>query len=201
MVNLYGATETAGDILCYTFPSVSANHTAPPPAGQPIRGNEAFILDNNVEAVQEGELYVSGAHLAIGYLDDDALTATKFVLNCSAAGGRMYATGDLATYDNEGNIIILGRRDDYVKINGALVHLGVVSSALLSLPCLCAMKVTDAIVVAVNDLLCAVVQSAESLNLEIVTESRVQMRKLVARPEEVPDMILSMEQLPLLANS
>ena len=91
-----------------------------------------------------GELCIRGQTLARGYLDDDALTAERFVVGVASEGipgasarGRMqrrYLTGDIACLDastkGDGSLVLLGRRDDQVKVAGARVELGEVRTVL-----------------------------------------------------------------------
>lgn len=91
-----------------------------------------------------GELCISGQTLARGYLDDDALTAERFVVGVASEGipgasarrrmQRRYLTGDIACLDastkGDGSLVLLGRRDDQVKVAGARVELGEVRTVL-----------------------------------------------------------------------
>src|SRR5206468_7501463 len=76
-----------------------------------------------------GQLYIAGDGVARGYLNNEALTQTKFIQGPFAAG-RMYATGDLVKYLVDGNIEFIGRADDQVKIRGYRVELGEIESLL-----------------------------------------------------------------------
>src|SRR5437016_11326037 len=79
-----------------------------------------------------GEVFLAGCQLARGYVNRPELTAERFLPNpfSKEPGGRMYATGDLARYMNDGNIEYLGRIDFQVKIRGYRVEVGEVESVL-----------------------------------------------------------------------
>jgi len=78
-----------------------------------------------------GELWLGGAGLALGYVGRPDLTATAFV---ETARGRRYRSGDLGRWRATGEIEILGRTDDQVKLNGIRVELGEIEHALGSHP-------------------------------------------------------------------
>jgi acyl carrier protein len=85
-----------------------------------------------VSAGQLGEIYIGGAGLARGYLNDSALTEERFVKRPfgAVAGARLYRTGDLGCSLPDGQIAFHGRVDDQVKIRGYRIELNEVVSAL-----------------------------------------------------------------------
>jgi acyl carrier protein len=129
----YGPTETCVDVTIWACHS--EDETASVPIGRPIANTQIYLLDRHGQPVPigvPGELYVSGASLARGYLNCPELTAEKFVPNPfnQAPGGRLYKTGDLARYLPSGNIEFLGRSDDQVKIRGFRIELGEIETGL-----------------------------------------------------------------------
>ncbi|AXB47512.1 hypothetical protein A4R43_37835 [Amycolatopsis albispora] len=129
--NLYGPTE-------YTINTLGGgtNDSRTPTVGGPIWNTDAYILDPWLRPVPDGvagELYISGAGLARGYLRRPALTAERFGADpFGHPGGRMYRTGDLVRRRPDGIIDFLGRTDDQVKVRGYRVELGEIESVLAS---------------------------------------------------------------------
>ncbi|MGF9820109.1 amino acid adenylation domain-containing protein [Brevibacillus agri] len=140
--NHYGPTETTVGVLVY---KVQEQFDIPVssliPLGKPIRNVKIHILDEDMQPVangEVGELYIEGASVARGYLNNQELTQKNFfpsLPNRSNSDiGRMYRTGDLVRCIGEGLIEFLGRIDDQVKIRGNRVELGEVTTALSKLP-------------------------------------------------------------------
>ena len=81
-----------------------------------------------------GDLYLTGIQLAQGYLGRPDLTASRFIADPFAPGERMYRTGDVARWLDNGAVEYLGRSDDQLKIRGQRIELGEIDRAMLSLP-------------------------------------------------------------------
>jgi amino acid adenylation domain-containing protein len=127
--NMYGPTETT---VWSTAHCVTTADT-PPPIGRPIANTQIYILDSYGKSVPvgaPGELHIAGDGLARGYLNRPELTQEKFVANSFAPGTRMYKTGDLARWLDDGAIQYLGRIDAQVKIRGFRIELGEIEARL-----------------------------------------------------------------------
>ncbi|MGK8524868.1 amino acid adenylation domain-containing protein [Nocardia asteroides] len=132
--NIYGPTETT-IVITMSDPVQPGDPIA---IGGPIRGAEALVLDARLRPVPvgvAGELYLSGAQLAHGYLDRRAVTAAAFVANpYGRPGARMYRTGDIVRWNAQRALEYVGRSDFQVKIRGQRIELGEIDAALLTHP-------------------------------------------------------------------
>nr|WP_248782875.1 non-ribosomal peptide synthetase [Streptomyces varsoviensis] len=138
VANEYGPTETT------VFSSVNPMRTADEvpeavvPIGRPLWNTQLYVLDGSLRPVPvgvSGELYIAGAGLARGYLGRAELTAQRFVADpFKGDGGRMYRTGDVVRWLEDGRLEFVGRVDDQVKLRGFRVELGEVEGVLASRP-------------------------------------------------------------------
>ncbi|WP_226438027.1 amino acid adenylation domain-containing protein, partial [Rhodococcus yananensis] len=134
LYNGYGPTETT----IMTNISDAMVPGRPVTIGGPIRGMRSLILDRRMHPVPAGiagELYLSGIQLARGYHARAGLTAERFVANpFGEPGERMYRTGDVATWTDQGEVMYLGRSDFQIKIRGLRVELGEIDATLAGHP-------------------------------------------------------------------
>jgi amino acid adenylation domain-containing protein len=149
--NLYGPTEAAIDVTWHACGGGGGLAPRPVPIGRPISNLAIHLLDGEGQPVPigvAGELYIGGVGLARCYLGRADLTASRFVPDplSVAPGARLYATGDLARCQPDGEIQFLGRLDHQVKIRGLRIELGEIESVLATHP-----AVREAVVVATAD--------------------------------------------------
>jgi amino acid adenylation domain-containing protein len=150
--NMYGPTEaTIIATTCEIARSDLARYAglSSVPIGQRVFNVRCYILDkyNHLQPIGvPGELHLSGAGLARGYLGRPDLTAEKFVPDPFVPGERTYKTGDLARWLPDGNIEYLGRIDQQVKVRGFRIELGEIESVLSQHP-----AVREAVVLARED--------------------------------------------------
>ncbi|MCB9251759.1 MAG: amino acid adenylation domain-containing protein [Flavobacteriales bacterium] len=138
IVNHYGPTETTiGKCLHIVDPA--SNYGTYIPIGKPIGNTKLLVLSPDLELCPlgvSGQLHICGDGLARGYLNNETLTAEKFIPNpfIDFADGRMYATGDLVKYLPDKNLEFIGRVDNQVKIRGYRIEPGEIESVLNTIP-------------------------------------------------------------------
>jgi surfactin family lipopeptide synthetase A len=137
LVNQYGPTECT---MTSTYhPVIEAQSNYITPLGSPIPNARIYILDNHLRSQPigiPGEIYIGGVGLARGYMDSPELTAERFIPDPfrTVPGARLYKTGDLARYRNDGNVEFLGRIDHQVKVRGFRIELGEIEAVLTQHP-------------------------------------------------------------------
>ncbi|MDQ0457760.1 amino acid adenylation domain-containing protein [Rhizobium paknamense] len=135
VLNVYGPTETT--VWSTAMPLTGADLDTTP-IGKPIWNTRLYVLDRSGQPVPPGvagELYIGGTGVAKGYLDRPDLTAEKFMPDPFVGkGARMYRTGDMACWRNDGVLEYLGRNDHQIKIRGFRVEPGEIEAALIAQP-------------------------------------------------------------------
>ncbi|MFB7877929.1 AMP-binding protein [Nocardia sp. NPDC056064] len=188
VINFYGPTETTVEALM-----ADVHDHAAPTIGRTFDGMTAEVLDHRLRPVPpggQGELYLSGGQLALGYLGRPATTAAAFV---AGAAGRRYRTGDLVRRATDGTVIYEGRIDSQVKINGYRVEPDEATVVLREID-----GVTHAAALAFTD------NGRTRLGALVVAErTAAQIRAAAARrlPQFlVPSRIVHVAQIPLNRN-
>ena len=132
--NVYGPTESTTFASYYEVKSIPSNAQRIP-IGKALAHTQLHLLNDNLKPValgEQGEIYISGAGLAIGYLNQPQLTAERFLQDPEKKARILYKTGDLGVMLPSGDIDFIGRVDNQVKIRGFRIELGEIEAALLS---------------------------------------------------------------------
>ncbi len=169
------------------------------PYGKPIQNARYYILDQYLNPSPigvPGDLYIGGECLAMGYINDEALTAKKFLDNPYAPGEKIYRTGDMSRWFADGNMEFLGRLDNQVKIRGYRIELGEIESQLLKHD-----DIKEAVVLALGEIksdryLCAYYVAERQL-------TAVQLKEYLsdALPEYMtPPYFVQLEKMPVTPN-
>ncbi|NEO43705.1 MAG: amino acid adenylation domain-containing protein, partial [Moorea sp. SIO4A3] len=196
--NAYGPTEST---VCATVAQIR-DSSEKITIGHPISNTQIYILDKHLQPLPigvPGELYIGGDGLARGYLNRPELTSEKFITNpfSNSKSQRLYKTGDLVRYLQDGNIEFIGRIDNQVKIRGFRIELGEIESVLSTHP-----QIQQSVVIATEDihdnkrLVAYVVSESESLSTNQVRE----FLKQKLPDYMVPSAFVTLENLPLTPN-
>ena len=131
LYNAYGPTEAT---VCGTTFRVDGPWSANVPIGRAIDNARCYVVNDAMALAPVGalgELCIAGAGIARGYLNQERLTADKFLQDpFTAPAERLYRTGDVARWRHDGQIEFIGRRDSQVKINGLRIELGEIEQHL-----------------------------------------------------------------------
>ncbi|MCO4849461.1 amino acid adenylation domain-containing protein [Bacillus vallismortis] len=202
LVNMYGITETTVHVSYIELDREIAALQANSLIGCGIPDLGVYVLDERLQPVPPGvagEMYVSGAGLARGYLGRSGLTAERFIADpFGPPGTRMYRTGDVARLRADGSLDYVGRADHQVKIRGFRIELGEIEAALVQHS-----QLEDAAVIVREDqpgdkrLAAYVIPSSKE------TFDPAELRKYAAErlPDYmVPSAFVAMKELPLTPN-
>jgi amino acid adenylation domain-containing protein len=192
--NLYGPTETT---VWSTLARVRADDKVV--IGRPIANTQVWIVDDAMRprAVGiEGEICIGGAGVALGYHQRPELTAERFVADPFVPGGRVYRTGDLGLWRDDGTLEHRGRLDSQVKLRGYRIELGEIEARLAQLP-----GVSRNVVVAREDRPGDPALVAYVVADGAVSEAAMRDALCAALPDYmIPRHIVALERLPLLPN-
>lgn len=191
--NEYGPTESTVGCIAW---EVSGDTIF---IGKPIMNTSVYILGTAMEIVPAGvigEIFIGGAGLARGYLNNQEITNEKFIVNPYEKNERLYKTGDLGRWLLEGNIEFLGRKDDQVKIRGHRIELGEIEKAIEYYPSV----VSVTVIVKTNEKdeknLIAYVVAKEKL---IVSDIREDLNHRLPA-YMIPAHFIQVEKMPLTYN-
>lgn len=128
--NLYGPSEDTTYSTCMRVDLDQRDLI-----GKPIANTDIYVLNNSLTLQPVGvvgEICISGDGLALGYLNQEKLTAEKFIDHPFSTGAKCYKTGDLGRWLRDGNLQFVGRLDRQVKIRGYRIELNEISTELLA---------------------------------------------------------------------
>lgn len=196
--NLFGPTEVT-DICTYYIVEREFRDDEPLPIGFPCVNTDILLLNDANELIPEddiehmGELCVRGIQLAYGYYNNEEKTKAAFVQNPlnRAYPEFIYRTGDLAKYNEYGEIMYMGRKDFQIKVSGYRIELGEIETA----------------VSAVEEIEsnCCLFDAEEQLILCIFT-GEIEKKNLRAKIKEklprymMPHKYIHLDEMPLNAN-
>lgn len=130
LINLYGPTEATVDVTYYNCRRRRDDEIIP--IGKPINNISLYILSKNRELQPlgvSGDLYICGG-LGLGYLNKPDLTHAAFVNVQIREEERLYKTGDIARWLEDGELEFIGREDDQLKIRGVRIEPGEIEKVL-----------------------------------------------------------------------
>lgn len=189
--NGYGPTETTMGV---SFGEVGAGEIT---IGKPIANTQIYIVDSYLQPVPigiVGELCIAGEGVGAGYLNRPELTKEKFLEN-PFGNGKLYRTGDLAYWREDGNLIYVGRNDFQVKVHGLRMELGEIENAIAGVK-----GITQAVVVVRQDMenrqqICCFYTGERTDSREI----RMQLGKRLPK-YMLPHSFTHLDELPLTAS-
>ncbi|MGW1915359.1 non-ribosomal peptide synthetase [Streptomyces sp. NPDC002076] len=190
--NAYGPTE--GTVAVTWTGPIAATSTAPS-LGRPLPGVFVHILDATgtpVPVGEVGEIAFSGPSVTLGYLRDPRRTAERWIPNPAGHGTRMYLTGDLGLLDADGELWLVGRADEQLKVRGIRIEPAEIVSAALALS-----GVTGAVAVPFGeptDPVIGLLWTAEATDLD-EAQLLTHLRGLLAAPV-VPKRLRRVAELP-----
>ncbi|MBP1562525.1 MAG: amino acid adenylation domain-containing protein [Oscillospiraceae bacterium] len=198
LYNAYGPTECTIFITIYHVESKCKEI----PIGRPLDNVKLYVVDKNGKMLppgMAGELWAAGPQVARGYLNRPEKTAEVFTKNpfCDDERySRVYHTGDVVRYLNDGNIQFIGRRDHQVKIRGFRIELTEVEEVIRRFP-----SITDATVAAYDNpaggkYIAAFVCSDEKIDIKAL-ENFIRAEK---PPYMVPAVTMQLDAIPYNQN-
>ncbi|QED47028.1 non-ribosomal peptide synthase/polyketide synthase [Cytobacillus dafuensis] len=170
LINMYGITETTVHV---TYKEITKHEIEENTSniGKPLPSLNAYIMNEHQQLVPTGtigELYIGGEGVTRGYINKEALTKERFMLNPYNHSEIIYRSGDIVRKLNNGEMEYLGRIDHQVKVRGHRIELGEIENQLLVHP-----NIKEAVVVSFKDhtdmtYLCAYVVSDRELSSTVL---------------------------------
>ncbi|WP_430412120.1 amino acid adenylation domain-containing protein [Kordia sp.] len=197
ITNAYGPSENAVVATAYKITKDIYDNI---PIGKPITNTKAYVIQPKTLELLPlgmcGELCISGASLASGYMSNDELTKQRFCKDLINEGEIVYRTGDLVRWNAEGNIEFIGRIDTQISIRGFRIEPREIESAILNL-----INATHCIIVKkeINETesaICAFIETAQKIDIDTLKKDL----KNHLPEYMIPLYIVQLEKLPLTTN-
>ncbi|WWB88058.1 amino acid adenylation domain-containing protein [Priestia aryabhattai] len=196
LYNNYGPTE--GTVVS-TSCKITPNNDAVIPIGKPILNVEAYVFNSNMKLTpigQTGELYIGGKGVARGYINNEEKTRENFIRSPFAPSERLYKTGDLVRYTEEGNLLFVGRVDDQVKIRGFRIELGEINAVLKN-----CQGIKDCVVTIRDELNSKKAILAYYISDMEIDDAHIRKYMKTYLPDYmIPSFFMKMDSFPLTAN-
>lgn len=198
-VNLYGSSELAGICCCYPVEG-ELPEGAPLPLGRPLSNCHVVLVDQGqvvTEPNRVGEIYVASPALALCYHHDEEKNAASFFDMTFPDGvtRRTFRTGDMASYDENGNLVFAARRDFQIKHMGRRIELGEIEAIADRLEelrrCCCLYNAEKKHIT----LFCELTEGCEWNGRQVRTALKGHLTDYM-----MPSKVVIMEKLPLNAN-
>ncbi|HWV69856.1 non-ribosomal peptide synthetase [Chitinophaga sp.] len=194
---LGGATEAAIWSNFFDIDAINSNWSSIP-YGKPIQNARYYVLDQSLNCCAigtPGDLYIGGRCLATGYVNDIALTRSKFLPNPFEKGEIFYKTGDRARWFEDGNLEFLGRMDSQVKLRGYRIELGEIETWLRKYPGI-GEAVADIRKMGTDRKLCAYFTATREVNTSALRDYLTG----VLPQYMVPSYFMMIDQIPVTIN-
>ncbi|MBP1080163.1 amino acid adenylation domain-containing protein [Bacillus capparidis] len=203
LLNAYGPAETA---MTSTLYHVSGKGTKSAglrfiPVGKPLANRRIYILDEQMRPQPigvKGEIYIGGIPLARGYLNKPEMTRDKFIQDpyYHGYGDRLYKTGDLGKRLADGNIEVLGRKDDQIKVRGHRIDIGEIEVVLNRFD-----PIKDTVVIAKHGAAGEMYLAAYYVAAALTEPSNIRNFLRQKLPEYmIPSFFIQLDQFPLSPN-
>ncbi|MCC5625123.1 amino acid adenylation domain-containing protein, partial [Nostoc sp. CHAB 5715] len=198
LINLYGSSEVSANATYYDT-GLLPEQVHSVPIGRPIDNTQIYVLNCDLQPTPIGvigELYLGGDGLAKGYLHRPELTQERFIDNPFIPENKLYKTGDLVRYLQDGNLEYLGRHDEQIKIRGFRVELGEIAAAIAQHP-----DVQESVVIASNDaqenprLIAYVVTDKQDITTQLLSSLQQKLPNYM-----LPSAFIVLDKFPLTPN-
>lgn len=190
IINTYGPTE-----ITVSSNAKDLTNESSISVGKPLVNYIEYIVDadgNRLPVGVVGELYIGGIGVARGYNNLPERTAEAFV---EYNGQRVYKSGDYARWTSKGDVVILGRKDNQVKLRGLRIELGEIESCLAKVQ-----NIKNAVVIIRKignaEGICAYYTADKKMDSE---EIKAELKKTLTA-YMVPSAYIQLDEMPITPN-